>query len=123
MSTNTDRPNPLRDAATKAGAAWASLAGLVSLAGTYGLLSGAQVDAIGAVGEQLPEWLLTVGPVAGAVVAAGATLVGSFGTAREARKDVTPNRDPRDHDGTPLVREDTLVAEVVAEPGAHRLDG
>ena len=102
----TDRPNPLKDIATKVGAGWAAAAGVVGALGSYGLLTSVQTDAVVAVGEALDDTVLALGVVAGGVLPLVTALVAAFGTAAKGEKVATPSADPVDVDGVPLVRPD-----------------
>lgn len=101
----TERPNPLREAASKVGVAWSAGAAIVAYLVTSGVLSAAQGDAIAAAGEAAPGLITQVGGVVAGVIALGGAILASFRTVDSGREHVTPNRDPRDHDGTKLVRE------------------
>lgn len=101
--------NPLRKIAVKVGAVWAGLAGLVGVGVNLGVLNAAQADALTAAGEALDDTVLLVGGVVGFVLPVGAALLAAFTTARKGEHEVTPNTDPVDVDGVPLVRPDGEV--------------
>lgn len=85
------RPRPVLDKVKTVGGAVAALGGLVTWAGTFGLLSVEQTTASSAL----------LGLVPG-VLAAVIALLGSFGVARAAEPHVTPLSDPRDNAGREL---------------------
>lgn len=78
------RPRPIRDKVKTVGGAVAALGGLVTWAGTFGLLTVTQTAASSAL----------LGLVPGALAAVIA-LLGSFGVAKSAEPLVTPVSDPR----------------------------
>lgn len=106
MTLPSNRPNPLGEAASKVGTAWSAGAGVVSALVAFGVLSVAQGDAIAVAGEAAPGTITALGTVIAGVLPIVSGIVSSFRTASAARDHVTPSRDPRDHDGTQLVRAD-----------------
>lgn len=85
------RPRPILDKVKTVGGAIAALGGLVTWAGTFGLLSVEQTAASSALLALVPG-----------VVASVVALLGSFGVAKAAEPLVTPLSDPRDDAGRPL---------------------
>lgn len=89
-----ERPNPLGDAASKAGTAWSGVAGLLGALVTFGTLTSAQGDAIGAAGNALSPTIIALGTVLAGVIPLIGGIVASFRTAAAARDHVTPVSDP-----------------------------
>lgn len=87
------RPRPILDKVKTVGSATAALGGLVTWAGTFGLLSVTQTAAGSALLALVPGFLT-------AVIA----LLGSFGVAKSAEPLVTPVIDPRVQVGGQLVQ-------------------
>lgn len=102
MTAPTDRPNPLAKAAQNAASLATAIHGILGAAVAFGLLTGAQSEAIDATGQALPGWLLALGTIAGAVFPVLAAVQAAFTTAKTAKGDVTPVADPRDHAGRAL---------------------
>lgn len=100
--------NPLRKVALTVGGLTGIIGGLLSAGVLFGVLSSAQADALRVIGEQLPGWLLAVGALVPFLTGAVSSLVSAFGTAKVGERSVTSLVDPRDNDGTRLVREDAL---------------
>lgn len=92
---DSERPNPLRDAAKSVAALWATLATIVGALVQFGVLNAAQGDALTTAGTQLSPTLLLVGTVVAGVVPLVTGLVAAFRTAAKARPEVTPVADPR----------------------------
>jgi len=88
----TTRPRPILAKVKSVGGAVAALGGLVTWAGSFGLLSVQQTAASSAL----------LGLVPG-TFAAVVALLASFGVARAAEPLVTPMADPRNDEGTALV--------------------
>lgn len=86
------RPRPIRDAFKSVGAAVALLGSVATSLVGWGVLTAAEGDAVSGLLGTLPG-----------VVTAVTVLLAAFGVTRRAEPQVTPMRDPRDHDGTPLV--------------------
>jgi hypothetical protein len=87
----TTRPRPLLEKVKSVGGAVAALGGLVTWAGSFGLLTVQQTATSSA--------LLALVPGAFAAVVA---LLASFGVARAGEPLVTPLSDPRDNSGRAL---------------------
>lgn len=102
MAASNDRPNPLGEAASRTGAAWAAASGLVGALVTFGVLSAAQANAVTAAGDALPTTITAIGTLIAGVMPIVAGLISAFRTAAVARNHVTPIRDPRDDQGNPL---------------------
>lgn len=100
-----DRPNPLKDAASKVGTAWGAVSGLVSALVAFGALTAAQGDAITALGETAPSTITAIGTVIAGVLPVLSALIASFGTASAAKKNVTPVEAPMDNYGNKLTPE------------------
>lgn len=113
MITPGQRPNPLGDAAKKAGGIWAAVGGLVGALAVFGVLSSAQAEAIATAGTGIPNVLLALGSVIAGVVPILTGLISAFRTSATAKPNVTPSADPRGIDPTtghlvPLVLSTTL---------------
>lgn len=113
-----DRPNPLGEAASKAGAIWATVSGLVGALVTFGVLSSTQASAITDAGDALSPAMLSLGTVVGGLVPLIAGLVSAFRTAATARDHVTPVASPKDNEGNYLV-----PARREAGPQHYKLEG
>lgn len=100
---NGSRPNPLGEAASRTGAAWSILSGVVSALVAYGVLTVTQATAINAAGEAISPAVTAVGTVVAGLMPVISGLVSAFRTATAGRELVTPVADPRANDGTPLV--------------------
>lgn len=105
MTAPSPRPNPLAEAASKVGTAWAAAAGLVGALVAYGALNATQASAITAAGEALSPTVTAVGVIIAGVTPLVSGVLASFRTAAAAREHVTPMVDPRDDAGRPLVAE------------------
>lgn len=98
-----DRPNPLKDAASKVGTAWSAASGVVSALVAYGALSVAQGDAITAAGQAAEGTVTALGTVLAGVLPLITGVVTAFRTSAAAKDHVTPVADPRDNTGQPLI--------------------
>ena len=122
VSPAVDRPNPLKEAASKVGTAWSAAAGVVSALVAFGALNVAQGDAITAAGQAAEGTVTAVGTVLAGVLPLIAGIVSSFRTASAARDHVTPVSDPRNDAGQPLTpdtappRVPTAADKRVADP-------
>lgn len=94
--------NPLSDVAKKIGTGWSAIAGVVGALVTYGVLSGAQGDAITAVGAQAQDTVTAFGTVLGGVLPLISGVIAAFSTAKTGERHVTPIADPRNNDGQKL---------------------
>lgn len=97
-----DRPNPLKDAASKVGTAWSAASGVVSALVAYGVLNVAQGDAVTAAGESAQSTVTALGTVLAGVLPLITGLITAFRTSAAAKDHVTPVSDPRDNAGQPL---------------------
>lgn len=98
-----ERPNPLVEVASKVGVAWSAISGVLGALVTYGVLTGAQGDAITAAGAEAQDTITAFGTALGGVLPLIAGIVAAFSTAKIGKAKVTPVEDPRDNNGTPLV--------------------
>jgi len=89
-----DRPNPLNEVASKVGAAWSAIAGLVGALVAFGVLTAAQGQAITAVGEVAPTVVTALGTLVAGLMPLIGGLVASFRTVKVGREYVTPISDP-----------------------------
>lgn len=108
--------NPLTDVAAKVGTGWSALSGVIGALVTYGVLSGAQGEALTAAGAEAQNTVTAFGTLLGGVLPLIAGVVSAFGTAKIGEGHVTPVVDPRAVDGTPLVPRGAAEAS-----GEHRL--
>lgn len=99
------RPNPLGEAASKVGAAWAAVSGVVGLLVGYGVLTITQATMVNDVGQNIAPAITGVGAAIAGIMPLVSGLVAAFRTASAGREHVTPMADPRAHDGTRLVPE------------------
>lgn len=90
-----DRPNPLKDAATKVGGVWATVGGVVGMLVSLGVVSAAQGQALTSLGDAVSPTLLGVGALVGGIVPLVTGLIAAFRTGASARPKVTPVDDPR----------------------------
>jgi hypothetical protein len=97
-----DRPNPLKETAAKVGTAWSAVSGLVGALVTFGILSGAQGDAVNTAGDALSPTLIALGTVVGGVLPLLGGLLGAFQTASSGKDHVTPVVAPMDNFGNVL---------------------
>jgi hypothetical protein len=99
----SDRPNPLKEVASKVGVAWAAATGLVGALVTFGVISGAQAEAVNTAGNAAPDLILAAGTVIAGVAGLVGGIVSAFRTADAGKDHVTPLSSPRDNDGNVLV--------------------
>lgn len=111
MSTPVERPNPLREVASKVGTAWSAVSAVIGAAVSFGLLTAAQAEALADTGEALPGVIMALGTIAGAVIPLLGGIVASFQTVKVGKDHVTPVSSPRDNDGNVLTPD--VVAPVV----------
>lgn len=115
--------NPLTEIASKIGTGWSALSGVIGALVSYGVLSGAQGEALTAAGAQAQDTVTAFGTVLGGVLPLIAGVVSAFSTAKVGEGKVTPVADPRANDGTPLVPAPAPVVKPaaaekrVADPG------
>lgn len=98
----SDRPNPLSNVAAKLGPAWGALAGVIVALVPLGIITQAQADSIGVLGDSVVSGASIVGPIVGGVLAAALAVGQAFTQARVSKDDVTPVADPRDNQGRAL---------------------
>lgn len=107
MANNPPTPaptrNPLADIAKKVGTGWSAIAGVIGALVTYGVLSGAQGDAITAAGAQAQDTVTAFGTVLGGMLPLISGVIAAFSTAKTGEGHVTPLADPRDNAGNRLV--------------------
>lgn len=98
-----ERPNPLKEAASRVGSVVAGLVGLVGSVVQLGYLSSEQGAALINAGAQLPNVVLFVGAGITLVTGIVSGVLGAFRTAAVGKDHVTPLSSPRDNDGNKLV--------------------
>lgn len=111
------RPNPLGQAASKIGVAWAAASGVVGALVTFGVLTAAQGDAVTAAGQAAESTTTALGTVIGGVIPLIGAIVTAFRTTAGAKDQVTPIADPRNNAGVALTP-DVGVAAVTQSPNA-----
>jgi hypothetical protein len=109
-----DRPNPLKNAASKVGTAWAAASGVVSALVTFGVLSAAQGEAITLAGAEAQNTVTADGTVVAGVLPLITGVVASFRTVAAAKDDVTPVASPRDNLGNVLTPDVPVAGPVTA---------
>ena len=102
ISPAVSRPNPLKEAASKVGTAWSAASGVIGALVTYGVLSGAQGEALTAVGAEAQNTVTAFGTVLGGILPLIAGVVTAFSATSAAKDHVTPVADPRNNAGQPL---------------------
>lgn len=117
-STSVDRPNPLKEAASKVGTAWSAVSGVIGALVTFGLLTSAQGEAITLAGAEAQNTVTAVGTVLGGVLPLIAGVITSFRTTAAARDHVTPVASPRDNLGNVLVPAGPATGVVTQSPAA-----
>lgn len=95
--------NPLADVASKVGTGWSALSGVIGALVTYGVLSGAQGEALTAAGAEAQNTVTAFGTVLGGLLPLIAGVISAFGTAKVGEGHVTPVASPRNNAGVPLV--------------------
>ena len=98
-----ERPNPLKEVASKVGLAWAAVSGIVGALITYGVFTAAQGEAIANTGAALPGAIEAIGVVVGGLIPLIGAITAAFRTAAAGADHVTPVSSPRDNDGNVLV--------------------
>lgn len=101
-----NRPHPILDKVKTVGGVLSALTGLIAWAGTYGFLTATQTGATSALIALVPG-----------VLAAGGSVLTSFGVGKSSEPLVTPLSDPRDNAGAQLL----TVAQVTAQPEPFKL--
>ena len=112
--------NPLSDIAQKIGTGWSAVSGVIGALVTYGVLSGAQGEALTAAGAQAQDTVTAFGTVLGGALPLLAGVISAFSTAKVGERHVTPVGDPRDNDGNRLTPAPPAAAVPTDQPGDHR---
>lgn len=120
-AASVDRPNPLKDAASKVGVAAGAAAAVIGALVSYGVLSVSQGDALTAAAASAQSTTTALGTVVGGIIPLVGAVVAAFTSTSAAKQHVTPVESPRNNDGHVLA---PVVPRVPGDGvGDHRLDG
>jgi hypothetical protein len=103
IMADVDRPNPLKEVASKVGVAWATASAVVGALVTFGVWTAAQGDAVTAAGNAVPSAIEALGVVVGGLIPLVGAIVSAFHTAAAGKDHVTPVVAPMNNLGERLV--------------------